>query len=338
VTTGHAVGGEGPTFEPTASDPTNFEQRYRDVFRAGDVTFGPASHDRIELLGLPFDVVERAAVPAAVEALIRAPGTRFVFPVNVDTLNQTQRDPWLRDVIRRGDWIYADGAGVVFGARAMGYERPDRRVTAADLVWDLAAAWQDGRYSVYFLGGEPGVAERAAAKLQERFPGFRVAGTHHGFMTLAEEEALFREIDRLAPDIVMVGYGVPLEHRLTMQRCRLTPNVGVYWMVGALTTYVAETVPRVPRWMGDAGFEWLFRLLVEPRRKWRRYVYGNPLYIGRILRERLWRALQPLIISARPGTIGGAPLTPVLPLPPRPGTKPQTPAAPADGGGAGPPR
>lgn len=287
-----------------ADDPTGFEARRGDVFEVDGVTFGPAARDRIEVLGLPFDVLERPAVPAAVEALIRAPGTRFVFPVNVDTHNQTQRDPWLREVIRRGDWIYADGAGVVFGARALGFERPQRRVTAADVVWDLAAAWNDGRHSVYFLGGEPGVAEQAAAKLTERYPGFRVAGTHHGFMTPAEEEALFRELNELGPDIVMVGYGVPLEHRLTLRWCHLTPNVGVYWMVGALTTYVAGTVPRVPRWMGDAGFEWLFRLLVEPRRKWRRYVYGNPLYMARIARARLGHALDRL----RPG--GGEPPRP----------------------------
>lgn len=275
-------------------DPTRFDERRGDVLVANGIPFGPAAPNRVDLLGLPFDVIERPDVVAAAEALIAAPGTRFVFPVNVDTHNQTQRDPWLRDVIRRGDWNYADGAGVVLAAQLLGERSLRRRVTAADVVYDLAEAWSDGRHGVYFLGGEPGVAEQAARVLAERWPGFRVVGTHHGFMEPEEEEALFRELDSLAPDIVFVGYGVPLEHRLTMKRCHLAPNVGVFWMVGALTTYIAGTVPRVPKWMGDAGLEWLFRLMVEPRKKWRRYVLGNPLYLTHVAKERARRGTKVL--------------------------------------------
>lgn len=256
------------------------------VLYADAIPFGPGADNRVPLLGLDFDILEEHSFAPAMEALVRAPGTRLVCPVNVDTLNQCQNNPWLRDVIRSADWVYPDGAGIIMGARLTGQKRLVRRVTAADSIYDLAEAWKDGRHSIYFLGGEPGVAERAAQILQDRWPGFRIVGTHHGFNTPQEEREIFAEINDLAPDVVAVGYGVPLEHELAMRYWDATPNVGVYWMVGALTTYIAGEVPRAPLVMRETGLEWLFRLVLEPRVKFRRYVIGNPTFLARVLRER----------------------------------------------------
>ena len=268
--------GRGAVRSGDAADRQNGE------LQANGEAFGPAAPSRVEVLGLDFDVLPPCHLVAAAEALIEAPGTRLVCPVNVDTLNQTQSNPWLRDVIRGADYVYADGVGVVLGAQILGRAALGKRVTAANFIYDMAEAWSDGRYSLYFLGGEDGVAARAAERLRARWPGLRVAGTHHGFMKPAEEEELFCEIDELAPDIVFVGYGVPLEHELTAKYMGQTPRVGVYWMVGALTSYVAGTVPRAPAWMQDIGCEWLFRLGVDPKTKWKRYLFGNVAFLGRV--------------------------------------------------------
>src|SRR5205085_813023 len=115
--------------------------------------------------------------------------------------------------------------------------------------------------SLFFLGSPPGIAERAAAELQRDFPGLRI-GVHHGFFDKtpgsAENDAVVAQINRARPDILLIGFGMPLqEHWLRQNWAAL--DVGVTVTVGALFDYVAQVVPRAPRWITDHGFEWLAR-------------------------------------------------------------------------------
>jgi N-acetylglucosaminyldiphosphoundecaprenol N-acetyl-beta-D-mannosaminyltransferase len=206
---------------------------------------------------------------------------------NVHVLNTACRDPELRLVLNQADLVYCDGSGVVLGARILGRHLPGR-MTGADWIHDLCATCQKRGLSLYFLGGEPGIADRAATKLVEQYPSLKIVGTHHGHYDHQglENEDVLATIDVLRPDIVLVGFGTPLQEKwIGCNSGRLeTP---VVWAVGALVDFVAGKTPRGPRWMLEHGLEWLYRLWVEPRRLWRRYVLGNPLFIWRVLKERV---------------------------------------------------
>lgn len=247
---------------------------------------------RIHLIDLPVDIVTRQDFVALMERWIEAEGTAIIQPLNVDTFNQTRRDPWLADFLRRADVVYADGQGIVWGARALGGWLPER-LTAADLAVDLAAAWSDGRYSMYFLGGEPGVAEQAARALEAVHPNVRIAGTWRGHLDDVGDLEALADIAEKRPDVLAIGFGTPVQERwIARYWDRLQGVVPVIWPVGAMTTYIAGTVPRAPEWMREHGLEWAFRFALEPKRLFGRYAVGNPKFGAQIARAWAQQALQ----------------------------------------------
>jgi N-acetylglucosaminyldiphosphoundecaprenol N-acetyl-beta-D-mannosaminyltransferase len=218
---------------------------------------------------------------------------RRVMYVNAHVLNQsTDRDD-LRRALQGADLVYCDGYGVRVAARALETEVP-HRMTGADWIWALAALCQAEGRSLYLLGSEPGVAREAAARLEKWYPGLRVAGAHHGYFDLdsPHDARVIETINAAAPDIVLVGMGSP-KQELWVDRHAPELDARVVWTVGALFDYVSGRVPRAPHWLADNGLEWIFRLGIEPRRMWRRYLLGNPVFISRVLGQvRARRALR----------------------------------------------
>jgi N-acetylglucosaminyldiphosphoundecaprenol N-acetyl-beta-D-mannosaminyltransferase len=185
--------------------------------------------------------------------------------------------------------VFCDGAGVMLGARLLGHHIPER-ITYADWIWQLAEFAEPRGFTFFFLGARPGVADKAAASLKARYPALRVVGTHHGYFDKtpgsAENEAVIEQINAVKPNILIVGFGMPLQERWLRDNWdHIDANVALTG--GAVFDYVSGELQRAPRWMTDNGLEWLGRLLIEPRRLWKRYLIGNPLFIWRVLKQRL---------------------------------------------------
>ena len=211
---------------------------------------------------------------------------RRVSYVNAHVLNQSQRDPELRRALRACDLVYCDGYGVRLAARLIGLEVP-HRMTGADWIWGVAALCQDAGRSIYLLGSDPGASADAAETLRRWYPRLEVTGTHHGYFGLGSphSERVLEHIAENRPDILLVGMGTP-QQELWVERNWDRIEASVVWNVGALFDYVAGRVPRAPHWLSDNGLEWIFRLAVEPRRMWRRYLLGNPAFLYRVMDER----------------------------------------------------
>lgn len=154
-------------------------------------------------------------------------------------------------------------------------------MTGADWVHDLCRlAIRDG-LSLFLLGGAPGSADEAARVLCGLYPGLRVAGTAPGYAVGTE---VIARINQARPDVLLVGMGTPTQEKwIDAHRGELA--VPVVWAVGALFDFVSGRIRRGPRWMTGHGLEWLCRLAVEPKKLWRRYLVGNPLFLWRIIRE-----------------------------------------------------
>lgn len=214
-----------------------------------------------------------------------------VLNVNVNCLNLAYRDPELRRALEESPLVFCDGAGVSLGAWLLGLPRPER-ITYADWMWSLAGFAAREGLSVYLLGSRSGVAEEAAARLRRRHPALRVAGTGNGQFDKTpgseENEAVLAGVSAANPDILVVGFGMPLQERWLLEnRDRLGPGVALAG--GAAFDYVSGRLRRGPRLLTENGLEWLARLLAEPARLWRRYLLGNPLFVARVLRERIAR-------------------------------------------------
>ena len=240
---------------------------------------------RVNVLGVGVDPLTVEELHAEIENLVRGRKRGLVLNANAHCLNLCYEDPALRGFLNSAEVVFCDGAGVMLAARILGGRIP-ARITYADWAWQLAAFAAARGFSLYFLGARPGVAREAARRLKERYPELEIAGVRHGYFDRSENEAVVEEINAAAPDILLVGLGMPLqEHWLMENRQRL--DVGVALTGGAVFDYVSGRLRRGPRLLTRGGLEWLARLLAEPRRLWRRYLVGNPLFLLRVLRQRL---------------------------------------------------
>ena len=216
-------------------------------------------------------------------------GHALIVNVNVHCINLSYQQLWLREFLNLAEINFCDGAGVKLGAKILGYHIPER-ITYADWVWKLAEFAAPRGFTFFFLGAHPGVADKAAANLKARFPDLRIVGAHHGYFDKspgsAENEAVIEQINAVKPNILIVGFGMPLQERWLMENWdRIDANVALTG--GAVFDYVSGELQRAPRWMTDNGLEWLGRLLIEPRRLWKRYIIGNPLFLWRVIKQRL---------------------------------------------------
>jgi N-acetylglucosaminyldiphosphoundecaprenol N-acetyl-beta-D-mannosaminyltransferase len=240
---------------------------------------------RVNVLGVGVDPLTVEELHAEIGRLVRDRKRGLVLNANAHCLNLCYEDPALRSFLNGAEIVFCDGAGVMLAARILGRRIP-ARITYADWAWQLADFAAARNFSLYFLGARPGVARAAARRLKERYPDLEVAGVHHGYFDRSENEAVVEEINAAAPDILLVGLGMPLqEYWLMENRHRL--DAGLALTGGAVFDYVSGRLRRGPRFLIGSGFEWLARLLVEPRRLWRRYLLGNPLFLLRVVRQRL---------------------------------------------------
>lgn len=243
-----------------------------------------AIQNSIVLLGVRIQKLALADLLAAIEATTRQNQRFIVGNVNIHALNLAYEQPAVREAFNRFDIVFCDGFGVKLAARLTGQPLPER-YTPPDFIHDLCRIVQQQNGSLYLLGAAPGVAERAAAALVKQTPGLRIAGVQHGYFDKSpaspENQAVLAEIKRLKPSLLLVGFGMPLQETWLAENWgKLDVNVAL--TVGALFDTLAGDIPRAPRWVTDHGFEWLARLLVEPRRLWRRYLLGIPLFFWRV--------------------------------------------------------
>lgn len=179
---------------------------------------------------------------------------------------------------------FCDGSGVILAARLLGFRIPER-ITYADWMWRLADYASQNQFSLFFVGGKAGVADKAAEVLRSRFPDLRIVGTQQGYFHKAagdpENESVLEQINLTKPNIVVVGFGMPLQEKwLAENWARIDANIALTG--GAVFDYVSGDLHRAPAWMTRYGLEWLGRLIIEPRRLWRRYLIGNPLFLWRV--------------------------------------------------------
>jgi N-acetylglucosaminyldiphosphoundecaprenol N-acetyl-beta-D-mannosaminyltransferase len=212
-------------------------------------------------------------------------GKLQVYFVNAHCVNVAARDKQYHSILENSRLLYADGVGMAVAARICG-DRLLNNVNGTDLFPLICeeAARQD--VTVALLGSRPGVADTCARRMMEKHPGLRIVWTHHGYTGREQDPGLVRSINDSGARILLVGKGVP------MQELWIAENSGaieapVVLGVGALFDFYSETIRRAPPLLRRIRLEWLFRLLIEPRRMFTRYIIGNPLFILRAIRWRI---------------------------------------------------
>ena len=230
---------------------------------------------RIDVMGVPFDNVTMEEALDRAMALIRQPGASYCVTPNAEIVYESLFHEDLRQMLSQADLVLPDGAGVGLGAKILGTPMK-QKVAGIDFATNLMERLAGTDKTFYFLGSKPGVAEDAARKLQERFPGLTVCGTHDGYFQ--EDGPVIAEINAKKPDVLFVCLGAP-KQEIFMSSHREELQVRFMAGLGGSLDGFAGQVKRAPRWMIRCNLEWLYRLIKEP---WR---------LGRMMRlpKFLWR-------------------------------------------------
>lgn len=243
----------------------------------------------INILGVQVHPLTVDQLHEELAQLIETDAHAEVLHVNVHGMNLSADNPWLRDYLNQAEIVFCDGAGIILGARILGQHIPER-ITYADWMWQLAEFAAARGYSFYFLGAKPGIAQTAADRMIKRFPELKIAGVRDGYFNKdnghPDNEAVLADINAARPNILIVGMGMPMQERWLLDNwSRIDANIALTG--GAVFDYISGDLKRAPAWMTNNGLEWLGRLLIEPRRLWQRYIVGNPVFLARVIRERL---------------------------------------------------
>jgi N-acetylglucosaminyldiphosphoundecaprenol N-acetyl-beta-D-mannosaminyltransferase len=237
------------------------------------------------LLGVTVDnVTLTEAVAKAMAALERPTGRpSLIYFVNAHALNLAYRDRAFSDVLIAGDWVYADGSGARWAARLRA-ERLVDNVNGSDFTPALLGRAGGKGYRIFLLGATSEVVIKAAAHIDRSYPGWTVAGYHHGFFSTEDDMRVVQEINASGADLLLVGMGNPRQE-MWLHRNVDQLSVAVGCAVGGLFKYFAGTLVRAPLAIRNHRLEWLYLMLREPQRS-RRYLIGNPVFLARAVRCR----------------------------------------------------
>jgi len=243
---------------------------------------------RANILGVGVSALNMTMALEVIEGWIERREPHYVCVTGVHGVMESQRDENLRRIHNRAGLVTPDGMPLVWLSRLQGFRHVER-VYGPDLMLALCERSAAKGYRHFFYGGAEGVPEQLASVLQKRFPGLQVAGTFSPPfrpLTPEEDDQIIQMINEAAPDIVWVGLSTPKQERWMAEHVgRLTAPVLIG--VGAAFDFLTGRKPQAPRWMQRAGLEWLFRLLTEPRRLWRRYLINNPLFVALVVLQAL---------------------------------------------------
>jgi len=254
-------------------------------------TTGSTAFTTVDVLGAPVACIDLQELLHTALAWSGETGPRTLMYANAYALNTAAHEPALLEAWQAADLLYADGVSVVWAARWL-YNQRLEKMTGADWIGRLAAQSAVLHRRWFIMGGAPGVAELAGLQLAREHPGLQIVGSYSGYFAEAETPHVLDLIRQARPDLLFVGLGTPRQE-LWLTRHRAQIEAPLCWAVGALFDYVTGMERRVPPLMNQLGLEWLYRLWVDPRGKWRRYVLGNPLFVGRVTAQKLGIGKQP---------------------------------------------
>ena len=210
--------------------------------------------------------------------------------LNVAKFVKLRRDPELRADVFGADLVGVDGMGILIGARLLGIKVPER-VAGVDLMEQIFALCAKEGFRPYLLGARPEVLALAEQNLKRRHPDLQLAGSRNGYFGRSEEAQIIQDIRAARPDCLFVGMPTPRKERFMATHCDAL-DVPFVMGVGGGIDVLAGYVQRAPAAWQLHGFEWLYRIVQEPRRMWWRYLSTNAVYAGILTRALLGRAIQ----------------------------------------------
>ncbi len=236
----------------------------------------------VDLLGVRIHRVDMPTTISTIRAYVQSGEPHMVVTADSSSIVLAQTDEDFKDIVNTADLVTPDSSGILHGARSMGTPLLER-VSGVDIAREVCSMSAADGYSVYFLGAAPGVAELAAQKLQQACPGLRVAGTQHGFFEPSEDAHVVSRIRESQARILLVAMGIPRQERWIRDHLSEL-GVCVAMGVGGSFDVFSGRVKRAPAWMQRHGLEWMYRLVMNPRKM--RKVAALPRFMALVWRKK----------------------------------------------------
>jgi len=242
--------------------------------------------NKTNILGVNIDVIAMEYAVETVLGFFEQDGVKTIYTVGPEIAMHARKDKEYAEILNAGDLITPDGVGVVWASR-LNKIKLSQRVGGCDLCTQLFTKMKDSGKTAYFLGGAPGVAEKAKANIERDFPGLKIVGVNDGFFGEEKEKLILEEINQLQPDLLLVGTGAPRQERwISANKKRLNCRVAI-GVGGSLDVY-AGNVKRAPKFWVSINCEWLYRLLSEPRKRFRRQL-KLPLFVFAVIVSKIFK-------------------------------------------------
>jgi len=245
---------------------------------------------RYYLFGIPIQALTMKEVLSRVDKAIFHHQHLLIGVINAAKIVNMKRDAHLRRAVLSADMILPDGMSIVWACRILGRWLPER-ITGIDLMHKILERGQTRGYRIYCLGATDEILNTAIEQIKSNYPGISIVGKHNGYFRPEEEPEVVKSIQTVVPDILFVAMNTPKKEQF-LARWNGHLGVPVCHGVGGAFDVIAGKVHRAPAIWQRMGMEWLYRLLQEPRRLWRRYLITNVVFCFMVFME-LFGTLRP---------------------------------------------
>lgn len=242
-----------------------------------------------QLLGVKVNLLDMETLNTLIDKAVKNNNRWIIANHNLNSFYIYHHNAQMRKFYSVADYVHIDGMALVLLGKFLGLPcKRKHRVTYADWVWSLMEEAEQNNWRVLYLGAKPGVAEKGAKILQQEYPKLQIE-TIDGYFNASpnsqENQAVLGQINAYQPHVLMVGMGMPRQEQWILDNLEKIKTNAIL-PSGACIDYVAGEVPTPPRWMGKVGLEWLYRLITEPKRLWRRYLI-EPWFIVKLFLTQL---------------------------------------------------
>lgn len=239
---------------------------------------------RIIILNTIIDVLSVNETIELVEKYVKTKTPLHLMGVNADKINEVNRNEKMKEIVNSCGIINADGASVVLASKYLNKPLPER-IAGIDLMMDLVKLSASKKYSIYLLGAKQEIVEKTEDVLKKEFPNLIISGIHNGYFKKEDWKYISKDIKDKKPDFVFVGITSPIKEYL-IEYLQNDGNNCVFMGVGGSFDVISGNIPRAPQWMQKMNLEWLFRVIQEPKRLFKRYFVGNIMFIKAIIKEK----------------------------------------------------
>ena len=238
---------------------------------------------KYEVFGIKINKASLDEVVSQIFFFLKNKTKKIIFYVNTHSINISQTDISFKKVLNKADFSYCGGLGPVLAGKILN-NISFTKTTTPDFIFKIFDFLEKNSKKVYFLGNNEKVLKKMILVLKNKYPRLIVCGYHDGFFQDKENLKIIKKINQSKPDLLLVGMGSPRQEKWIINNYQKI-DAKVFWSVGALFEVLSGERRRLPKFFNDYGFEWIFRLMQEPRRLWRRYLIGNFSFLILILKK-----------------------------------------------------